>query len=269
MLFYLGTHQPHWLALTSVPLFVSIRRLQDRRDFPKALGPWGQDSGGFTMLSDNGHWTFGPQTYVDNTRRIAERVGMPNLASIMDWMCEPPVRAKTGKTTKEHQALTIESFLTLRDLAPEIPWMPVIQGWAVPDYLDHIDQYTAAGIDLRQQPIVGVGSICRRQAKLQAARIINAIAAEGIRIHAFGVKTDGLKMFGAQIVSADSMAWSKVARGPRNPVLLAECAIEGRHKNCANCIRWALRWRADVVAACQAENRYPMQQLDLRLESCL
>lgn len=28
---YLGAHQPHWLALAGVPLFVSHRRLADRR----------------------------------------------------------------------------------------------------------------------------------------------------------------------------------------------------------------------------------------------
>lgn len=157
-------------------------------------------------------------------------------------MCEPVMLAKTGKTIAEHQALTIESFLTLRDLAPEIPWMPVLQGWQCDDYLDHIEQYAAAGVDLTEEPIVGVGSICRRQASSQAARIVRAIALQRIRIHAFGVKSDGIKMYGDWIASADSMAWSYTAR--RNPVLMDGCV---GHKNCANCIRWALEWRSRIV----------------------
>lgn len=240
--FYLGTHRINWLALTNVPLFVSVAHFHKRRSFPRALGPWAQDSSGFTQLSRHGYWTFGAKGYVDVTRRAADGIGMPVLVSIQDWMCEPFVLANTGKTIAEHQALTIESYLTLRELAPEIPWMPVLQGWECDDYLDHIEQYRAAGVELSELPVVGVGSICRRQASSVAARIIRAIALHRIRIHAFGVKTDGLRMFGDWITSADSMAWSFVAR--RRPVLMPGCV---GHKNCANCLRWALEWRSTRI----------------------
>ncbi|MGW4241176.1 deazapurine DNA modification protein DpdA family protein [Nocardia sp. NPDC004722] len=52
MKFYLGTHQPHWLALTDVPLFISDVRLRDRKTFPRARGEWGLDSGGSPSGSD-------------------------------------------------------------------------------------------------------------------------------------------------------------------------------------------------------------------------
>jgi hypothetical protein len=39
--FWLGTHQPHWLALTDVPLFVSHRTLAQRRRLPRACRSMG------------------------------------------------------------------------------------------------------------------------------------------------------------------------------------------------------------------------------------
>jgi hypothetical protein len=44
------------------------------------------------------------------------------------------------------------------------------------------------------------------------------------------------------------MAWSDVARKLRRPAL-PECELAGRHANCANCLRFALRWRRGVLAA--------------------
>lgn len=76
-------------------------------------------------------------------------------AAIQDWMCEPWILEKTGLTLDEHQRRTIESLRVLRELAPEIPWAPVVQGWAVADYLWHVEMYRDAGFDLTLEPIVG------------------------------------------------------------------------------------------------------------------
>lgn len=162
---------------------------------------------------------------------------MPDFAAAQDWMCEPFMLERTGLPIAEHQRRTIESYLTLRDLAPEIPWLPVMQGWRVEDYRAHVEQYATAGVDLRAEPIVGVGSVCRRQGTIEGGRIVRAVADLGIRVHAFGVKADGLRLFGDCLASADSMAWSFVAR--RRKVRLDGCT----HKTCANCLRWALEWR--------------------------
>lgn len=244
MTFFLGTHQLAWLTRTTVPLFISAVRMRKMRRLPKAIGKTAWDSGGFSQLQQHSSWTGDDRGYAAEVDTWVDQVGMPEFVAIRDWMCEPFMLAKTGKTIKEHQALTIESYATLMAIAPHIPWLPVLQGWATPDYLDHLDQYRAAGFDLRRCPVVGVGSICRRQGTTQANRIIRTLAMEGVRIHAFGVKTDGLRMFADQIVSADSMAWSFVAR--REPVLLDGCT---GHKNCANCMRWALEWRESKIAS--------------------
>lgn len=241
--FYLGTHRPNWLRLTDVPLFVSAVQLRRYRRLPKAKGRVAFDSGGFTELHRHGRWTVDDRQLADEVDGWAEDAGMPDFVPCRDWMCEPFMLAKTGKTIKDHQALTIESYANLRAIAPHIPWMPVLQGWHAPDYLDHLDQYRAAGFHLQLWPRVGIGSICRRQATSQAARIVQAIAMEGIRVHAFGVKSDGIRLFGDWVASADSMAWSFVAR--RRPVLLEGCTT---HKNCANCLKWALEWHRTRIS---------------------
>lgn len=170
-------------------------------------------------------------------------------AAIQDWMCEPHMLEKTGKTVREHQQLTIASLVELRRLAPEIRWAPVLQGWKLADYLEHIEMYRAAGFDLRYERIVGVGSVCRRQGTLEANEIMRAIAARGIRIHAFGVKRDGLALFGDRLSSSDSMAWSFVAR--RRRIRLAGCT----HNNCANCFRFAMQWCRTLVDGLPSKRR--------------
>lgn len=72
----------------------------------------------------------------------------------------------------------------------------------------------------------------------------------GIRAHAFGIKTEGLALFGHRIASADSMTWSSIAR--RRKLNLEQCQLDGHltaketpqrgAKNCANCRRWAVEW---------------------------
>ncbi len=245
MIFYLGVHRDNWLKMTDVPLFVSHRVLRKRKTLPKARGRWALDSGGFSELSLYGYWKTTPEEYAAAVMRYVVGIGNLDAASIQDWMCEPVMLKKTGKTIEEHQRLTIASYLRLRELAPAAPWMPVLQGWHLADYLRHLEMYAEAGVDLRAFPLVGVGSICRRQATDEAAEILRAIADRGIAVHAFGLKTLGVRQVASVIASSDSMAWSLNAR--KNPPL------EGcTHMNCANCLRYALRWRErvlDVVAA--------------------
>lgn len=166
-------------------------------------------------------------------------------------MCEPEQLARTGKTIREHQELTVASLVELRRIAPDLPWVPVLQGQAVADYLRHIDMYRVAGFDLRYERIVGVGSVCRRQGTREAAEIMSAIAARGIRIHAFGVKRDGLALFGDRIASSDSMAWSFVAR--RRRIRLDGCT----HANCANCFRFAMQWCSTLVSGLRSTAPQP------------
>ena len=241
--FWLGTHQPQWLGVTDVPLFVSNRTLAPRKTYPRALGPWALDSGGFSELSLYGAWQTTPAEYVALTRRYVAEVGNLAWAAAQDWMCEDVMLTRTGLSVREHQRRSVENYLTLLDLAPDLPWTPVLQGKHVDDYLRHADEYERAGVRLADLPIVGVGSVCRRQATAEIVPIVRAITRRGIRLHGFGVKRTGLEQIGGLLTSADSMAWSFTAR--RQPVLLPGCTT---HQNCANCLRYALKWRGELLA---------------------
>lgn len=271
MRFFLGTHHPAWLGRLDVALFVSDRQLRNRRSFPRARGVWALDSGGFTELKDHGEWsTTTVADYIGRVRRYRDEVGGLEWAAPMDWMCEPVVIAGgivdgqrfvgTKLSVPEHQARTVANFLELRFAAPDLPFIPVLQGWTLADYLRCVDLYTAAGIDLSAQQVVGVGSVCRRQATGEAARIITALTTEvpGIRLHGFGIKTAGLSAYGRELASSDSLAWSYGAR--KRGIALPGCTA---HKNCANCPRYALRWRDRVIAGLPTTSVRPAAQLSL------
>lgn len=248
--FFLGTHQPHWLTSAPMPLFVSDRRLRRyRRRLPIARTEWALDSGGFTELTTHGSWEFGPSPdrYAASVRRYRYEIGRLSWAAPQDWMCEPSILARTGLTVVEHQARTVGSYLQLRALAPDLPFIPILQGWTVSDYLRCIDRYTAAGVDLSNAEFVGVGSVCRRQSTGEAHAIISAIRSAGVtHLHGFGVKTTGLARYGHLLSSADSMAWSIAARRSKP---IRDC--RGRHRNCANCPRYAYRWHAHILSLLQ------------------
>ena len=227
---------PNWLEKTDVPLFVSRRRLHERRTLPQARGTWALDSGGFTELSMFGEWQTTADEYIADVRRF-EEIGHMEWIAPQDWMCEPFITDKTGKTVVEHQALTISNYLRLRDDLGELV-VPVLQGWMPDDYLRCWEMYDRARVDLEDAWLVGLGSVCRRQNTAEAGRIVRSL--KPLRLHYFGAKLTGLESFGDALTSADSMAWSYRAR---NDSPMRGCT----HKSCANCLRYALRWRDNLV----------------------
>jgi hypothetical protein len=287
--FYLGTHHPDWLNRpdVNVPLFVSRSQLVGRKTFPQALVDWSQDSSGFTRVQQEGRWDITPEEYVAESRRYVAAIGRPVDVWPQDWMCEPwvifgtPDRPRThpmwfhgtheargvhrggpgddlDTAVSTHQHFTVENGLRLRDLAPELPIRYVLQGWTVDHYVQCIRLYRDYGVDLAAEPVVGLGSVCRRQATGEIGHIISTIHREvpGIRLHGFGVKIEGLRAYGHMLHSADSQAWSAAAR--RRQIRMPGCTT---HKNCANCAKWALVWREKVLVAAAGPH-----QMDLYAE---
>ena len=242
MKFYLGTHKvaQHWWE-HRVPLFVSRRTLSGRKTLPQARSGWALDSGGFTELSMPPHrWQTTVREYVADVNRFQAEMGHLEWAAPMDWMCEPFILEKTGKTLQDHLSLTIRNFLELRYSNLAVPVIPVLQGWELDDYLRCWRGYESYGIHLEDEPVVGLGSVCRRQNTSEAGVIVRRLASEGLRLHYFGAKVTGLERFHDVLTSADSLAWSYQAR--------REHAMAGcHHKACSNCSRYALRWRARLL----------------------
>lgn len=281
--FYLGTHKPHHLALAGVPLFVSHRRLREYAEMPHAIAPWALDSGGFTALAgEDAAWDTTPEEYVRWVRRYRDEVGMLEWAAPQDWMCEGWVlenvqkKQLTSGTVAEHQIRTVQNFIALRNLAPELPFIPVLQGWwdyfnheQAGSYADCAEMYERAGVDLAAYPVVGIGSVCRKQATGMAfmrnlSAQLQPLSDRGVKFHGFGFKTDGLELIAEAVrmegpayprhlsmnifASVDSMAWSYDARAPKGQTSgkpLPEHA--GQHKHCGNCIAYGLQWRKRLL----------------------
>jgi hypothetical protein len=240
--FLLGTHEAHWLSKAGYPLFVSRRRLIKYRVLPTAIAPWGMDSGGFAVLDKTGEWDTTEADYIKFIRRCRDEIGMLKWVAPMDWMCEPRVRAKTGKTVYEHLKLTVGNYIRLRYMDDSLPIRPVLQGFSLDDYKRCADLYAQEGVDLTREPLVGLGSVCRRQDTAEIALIAGTFSGYGIRLHGFGVKTKGLALYHDSLVSSDSMAWSFTGR--REPPLPG-CTT---HINCANCLIFATAWRTRLLA---------------------
>lgn len=256
--FYLGTHMTGWLARPDAPrLFVSHRRLARRPGIPRAATRWALDSGGFSELTLFGEWRTAPDTYAAAVRRYVDEIGMLDWAAPQDWMCEPHMLARTGKTIAEHQALTLENYLTLRTIAADLPFIPVLQGWSIDDYVRHAAMYERAGVDLAAEHTVGLGSVCRRQDTHEIARIAARLHGDGIALHGFGVKTEGVERYAWALRSADSLAWSYAGK------FIKPCPQRAELVSCNNCWHWALEWRDRVVAA--ATGPQPAMQMELVL----
>lgn len=244
--FYLGTPEPSWLHTNAcdAPLFVSARRLRRLKYHKPAATHWALDSGGFTELNMHGSWHTSPATYAREVALFTDQIGSLDFASQQDWMCEPFVLQKTGKTVRQHQQLTVQNYLELRTIDDTLPIIPVLQGWTPDDYLHHIDMFTDAGIDLPSLPRVGIGSVCRRASLTSMASLITTISQSGIRLHGFGIKTDGLTRYAFALRSADSMAWSFTARRAQRRL----CDTHHRSPKCSYCAHWAAMWYRNVIA---------------------
>lgn len=245
MKFYLGTHHPNWLwkpELSEVPLFPSNRWLRQVKNPKPALMDWALDSGGFTEISTFGRWETSAASYIESVRRYMADIGRLDWIAPQDWMCEPPMLVKTGLTIEEHQRRTIDSFLELTTLAPEVPVIPVLQGWELGDYVRCREMYAEAGVDLSGRT-VGLGSVCRRQSTDQIGLIVTELS--DLALHGFGVKTLGVQKYGHLLSSSDSLSWSARAR---RAAPLPGCS-HGKLGigNCANCPKFALQWRDKVL----------------------
>lgn len=196
-------------------------------------------NGGFTELSMHGRWRINERGYVAALRRYATEIGNLAWAAPMDHMTEQHILARTGATVRVHQHRTVVNYLRLCDLAPELPIIPVLQGQSIADYNRCADFYERHGVDLAALPLVGVGSVCRRQHTAEVEQIMRSLAARGYRLHAFGAKVQGLARYADAISSSDSASWS--LRGRYVP------GCSPTHRSESNCLPFAMAWHARLL----------------------
>lgn len=246
MQFLLGTHEPSWLRRTSAPLFVSYSRLRRNQSLPRAKATWALDSGAFSQLTTTGRWTIPEREYAQAVQAISKVVGRLQWASIQDWLCAPRVLSATGLTIKAHQKLTVKSLCSLRLIAPDVRWIPILQGREIRSYLDHLRAYRAEGFDFESEPIVGVCSLVNRYNSPEFRKLLQELHGRGLKLHAFGLSTIALRTVHPYIASADSLTWSFIAR--RRRIKHRHCLA--RHATCNNCLSYALAWRRELLSAC-------------------
>lgn len=188
--------------------FISANRLWNRKShFP--VNNWIMDSGAFTEISKFGKFRHSVQEYADLINRYKD-CGNLECAVTQDMMCEPWILEKTGLTVRQHQVKTVERYDYLVALCPDVDIMPVLQGYEVEDYINHIQMY---GARLMFRMRVGVGSVCKRNTKTAAIEnILREIKGyrPSLRLHGFGLKITALQndVIRSLLYSADSMAWS-------------------------------------------------------------
>jgi hypothetical protein len=210
ILFFVGLHQVSD-ACHFDRSFISVNRLKKRvSDF--LVNEWVMDSGAFSEISTFGEYRASEEEYAAQIDRWS-RVGNFRAAATQDYMCEPWIVARTGKSVEEHQRLTLERYDRLRSLT-EQPLLPVIQGFAPEEYVAHLDAW---GSRLSNGHWVAVGSVCRRNKDPeQIENILFAIKRHrpDLRLHGFGLKITALASGAVRtmLYSADSMAWSVAAR---------------------------------------------------------
>ena len=208
--FFIGLHHPStaWPFLNSM---ISVNALAKRKsDF--RVNNWIMDSGAFSQISRHGKFTLSSDAYTEQINRFSS-VGTLKAAVCQDWMCESFILEITGKTVQEHQELTVQSFMELSQWS-DVPIMPVLQGFAPTDYVDHVRMY---GDRLSYGQWVGVGSVCKRNGNPDAIEdVLLSIKRErpDLRIHGFGLKLQALERATVRhlLHSCDSMAWSSAGR---------------------------------------------------------
>lgn len=221
------------------------------RKAPINVNRWMLDSGAFSQVTKYGDFIMSPEEYV----RIAVRFqDCGDLACIVtqDYMCEPEVMQflqDTGNdaSVRIHQRKTVERYIRIMDEAEKqglkVPVMPVLQGWEVEDYVDHLIMYTRMLSDLKYQRCglwknpfmdtphyhghtgellnteqwIGIGSTCKRnknpeivsQILDQLSDAMGEFQLSKSRIHLFGFKRTGLRnsRIKDRIYSADSFAY--------------------------------------------------------------
>jgi hypothetical protein len=112
------------------------------------------DSGAFTEITRYGEWRYDPDRFGGVVTRILDNVGTPPVfCAVQDMPCEPRSLAASGLAVPLHQGLTTESVCYLRSEFRHVPWIPILQGWRVADYVHHVALYQKAGIDLTWEPV--------------------------------------------------------------------------------------------------------------------
>lgn len=174
------------------------------------------DCAGFVAMALNNGFEWTPAQYV-----LGLCAAHPwRRFSSMDMCVEPEV-ARDRSAVRERIAKTValnrECRIIAADIGIDDRLMPVIQGVTADDYLRCFDAMSGS---IPPGTVIGVGSMCRRPTEgddgiVSVVDRLDRELPEGIRLHLFGVKSDGAEavaMLRSRVASIDSQAYGVQAR---------------------------------------------------------
>lgn len=184
------------------------RRFRIRRPPADHIASIALDSGGFTACRRWGQYPWTHQQYIDFVRDTARDATL-DFVAIMDYACEREVHRGIHATNRDRIHATLTNDLRLRDLAPDLPWLSVLQGNTLDERAYDLARRRA--LDLLPTHHAGLGSICGRPAT-EAAAVLRWYAHQlpSVRYHAFGLDARALDNDSAYfaVASWDSYAWN-------------------------------------------------------------
>jgi hypothetical protein len=220
----------HVLVVASAFWDADRARFRVRRPPADHIASLAIDSGGFTAAARWGRYPWTPAQYVDWIHAEARDVPL-DWCAIMDYACERDVNRTALATNRARIKATIRHDRALRSLAPDLPWLSVLQG----------NTFEGRALDLRLRrrldllfPHMGVGSICRRPGR-EAAAVLAWYGARlpATRYHAFGLDirtfdADDAAYFLLQSWDSYSWTWPRGAKRMDRPADLLQRPGEGR-----------------------------------------
>jgi hypothetical protein len=267
--YFVGTdrHNNAWKRNVMISANSLVRneggRLRQRK-YPLSVSRWMMDSGAFSQITTYGDFIMSPEEYV-LVAKYFELCGDLQCIVTQDYMCEPDViRQLQDKgiraSVRIHQRKTVERYMQILKAADKydlrVPVMPVLQGWEVEDYKEHMQMYDTAlltrfetkyerkfGSLIRDGDVwLGIGSTCKRNKNPEVvAEILDTLEwnfrMNKPKIHLFGFKQTGLKnsRIKDRIYSADSFAYDFSDR------------MDGLPRKSKNRIESAIRFHDKVV----------------------
>lgn len=166
------------------------------------------DSGGFTAAKRWGKYPWSVGQYADFIGEVSRDVVL-DFAAIMDYACEPSVNREVYRSNKERIKATIRNETECMRVAPDLPWLPVLQG----------DNQTERAFDIAIRRRIGmlpagyagIGSVCGRgRAGAVETILFYRDQLPGIKFHCFGMHIQALDndfCFDA-VKSWDSYGWN-------------------------------------------------------------
>jgi hypothetical protein len=166
------------------------------------------DSGGFTAAKRWGRYPWTPAQYADWIAEESRDVQL-DFCATMDYACEKTVNRSILTTNKERIEESIQNELACRQVAPDLPWLPVLQGDNLAER--EFDLSLRRRLGLIPATFAGLGSICGRGV-VGARQVIKFYRHQlpGVKYHAFGLHVQALdddEVFMA-VRSWDSYSWN-------------------------------------------------------------